>query len=67
LVSDLYRAIFLISPTIFSHSSLVGAIIMACGYLCFGLIFKTSGKAKATVLPEPVLALAIISLPSYNN
>ena len=45
-------------------SSLVGSSTIACSFLTLGSTFCSSGIPKAAVLPVPVWAWPIMSLPS---
>ena len=51
------------SPAICWASSRVGARMTACGYALSGWMCSATGMPKAQVLPVPVGALAITSLP----
>ena len=67
------RTLISLSPVIFFSSlatcwdnSRVGVITSACTYGLVVSIFSTKGTKNAKVLPVPVCALAITSLPAYK-
>ena len=64
LMSLMYLASFLISSATCTASSLVGQSTIACGFLTSGLIFCNIGIEYAAVLPVPVCACPITSIPS---